>query len=179
MDVERNVKRFNDRLKQLVDEHRMFRKLGAIDELAQEAPEEVVRGKFNSWDDQMKQFTVGAQKWAVGKMYMGVHDNSPEFKFWLPRVRRLRALRAHKIQPRPDPHNLYRSIKSEGCPNPSALSLQEVEVKLALLEAELEKVKERSPADEHLARWLKAAKEREDEVAVNRNPAMVPYLGPL
>jgi hypothetical protein len=119
--------------------------------------------QFNKWDKQFTELTHGSQKLAVGKLYMGVHSNSPEFKFWLKRARLWRRLRAHKVTPVPDPRNLYRAMRGDGCEDPGQLSLQEVEVKLAVIEAELEKAKQRSPEmrEEHLARRLNAAKERD------------------
>jgi hypothetical protein len=53
MEIERNVQRFNRVMEQLVDHHRMFKKLGDIYELSEIAPETVVKSAFNKWDVQL------------------------------------------------------------------------------------------------------------------------------
>jgi hypothetical protein len=59
LEVERNVQRFNRVMEQLVDEHRMFKKLAEVHDLSLIAPTSVVKKAFNKWDRQVQFLNSG------------------------------------------------------------------------------------------------------------------------
>lgn len=168
MEVERNVERFNKCLEQLVDQHRMFRKLSAIHDLSKVAPEVTVKTAFNKWDQQLEEFIHCSEKKGCGKVFSGAFDSSPIFSFWLRRVRLWRKVKQHKLKPFPDPRNLYRDLKAQGYPKPREMSMEVIEAKLMALEEKLEEQKQKADQlrKDHLTRRLDIAKERGDTEAI-------------
>jgi hypothetical protein len=156
MEVDRNVQRFNRVMEQLVDEHRMFKKLAEVHDLSLIAPTSVVKKAFNKWDRQLEEIIKCSEKRGCGKTYTGSHDSSPIFKFWLKRVRLWRRALKHKQNPLPDPRNLYRDLKAQGFPKPSEI------------EDKLEECKGQAPQlrQDHLQARLVDAKEKGDDEAI-------------
>jgi hypothetical protein len=168
MEIDRNVERFNKVLEQLVDHHRMFKKLSAIQDLSKVAPEVTVKAVFNKWDKELEEFILSSERKACGKVFSGAFDSSPIFSFWLRRVRLWRKVKQHKLSPRPDPRNLYPDLKAQGYPKPSEMSMEVINARLIALEEKLEeqKLKADELRKDHLIRRLDIAKEKGDEEAI-------------
>lgn len=168
--VPRNVKCFNAEMESLVDRHRMFDKIWKIDDQATTLPESATANAFNKWDDELSEFMSGCQKRTCGKRYSGAHDASPTYKFWQSRVRLWRRAKAHKLEPLPDPRNLYRDLEKEGFPKPSEMSMEAVDACLCALEAKLEEVKAEAPffRHTHLADRKAKAEARGDKDSVQQ-----------
>lgn len=168
MEVQRNVARFNKCLEELVDRHRMFKKLDNVRASADTEAESHVQASFSKWDNQMTELTKGAQKKGCGKKYAGQHDSSSTLSFWLARLCLWRRVKEHKIHPLPDPRNLKRELESQGYPRPRDISMETVDARILALEAKYEEVKAeaRSLRKDHLHLRLDRAKEKDDETAI-------------
>jgi hypothetical protein len=73
LEVERNVQRFNQVMEQLIDEHRMFKKLADVHEMSLIAPTSVVKKSFNKWDRQLEDIIKCSEKRGCGKTYNSSH----------------------------------------------------------------------------------------------------------
>ena len=109
MEVERNVRKFNRVLEQLVDQHRMFHKLSNINTSAATAPPHVVKQAFNKWDNELTDFMKAAESKGC-KLYRGKCEYSPLLSYWYGRKRLWERVRRHKTDPLRDPRNLYRDL---------------------------------------------------------------------
>lgn len=67
MEVERNVRRYNKCLEQLVDQHHMFRIIADINDMANIAPETTIKAAFNTWDTQLVELQKCSEKKGAGK----------------------------------------------------------------------------------------------------------------
>jgi hypothetical protein len=103
---------FNRVMEQLVDHHRMFKKLGEIYKLSEVAPEPVMKLAFNKWDTQLEEIIKCSEHHGCSKTYSGTYESSPIFEFWLKHVRLWRWALQHKLSPVPDPRILYRDLKA-------------------------------------------------------------------
>lgn len=96
MEVERNVRRYNKCLEQLVDQHHMFRIIADINDMANIAPETTIKAAFNTWDTQLVELQKALRRKVLER------DSSPIFSFWLSRVRLWRKAKDHKLDPLSD-----------------------------------------------------------------------------
>jgi hypothetical protein len=122
MEVERNVRRFNKVMEQLVDQHRMFHKLSKINLLAVSAPPQVIKQAFNKWDDELTEQMKCAERKGC-KLYRGKCEYSPILSYWYGRKQLWERARRHKLEPLRDPRNLYRDLALHGFPKPSSMTL--------------------------------------------------------
>ena len=168
--IPRHVKQFNRCLEELVDRHRMFKKLADINSAAPTSTEVESARRFNKWDDELTDFMRGTEVKSCGKKYSGKHDSSPTFKFWLQRRRIWKRAKEHLLHPLPDPRNLYRDLKAQGFPKPSEITLETVEIKIKALDAKIERLKQDAPdiRSDHLEYRRELADKRGDADAVQQ-----------
>jgi hypothetical protein len=161
------LKNYNDRLKQLLNRHKLGHKLEECMDLRLEKGE--VKEKLDKVDDVATECMIHAEK-KCRKMKCGTIPFSPEASLWIKRTQFYRSLLRFLAGKGRNRGNLKRAARRCKVSKPFSLSVEEVAIRLKECKAQCYyfKVHGQKYRTHHLNKRLEAAREKQDEEAEKR-----------
>ena len=150
-------------LNQLLDRHRMFKKLNNLHKLQDDLSLSEFMLLFNKWDRELTELMLAAENKC--HQYKQCHiPYSPEVAEWITRRWLLGRIRRYLQGKVPDPRNLYRQCRKHRVPDPRDLSEDDLNIEIFLCAKKIEELKPLAPKlrREHLKACLADAKQAND-----------------
>ena len=131
-------------LNQLLDRHRMFKKLNKLHKLQDELSLPEFMLQFNKWDRELTELMLAAEN-KCHKFKQCHIPYSPEVAEWITRRWLLGRIRRYHQGKVPDPRNLFRQCRKHRVPDPRDLTEDKLNIEIYLCAKKIEELKPLAP----------------------------------